>query len=89
MTKTIETILEESKDIFLWEDNETLDVVVEDEIKSFIEILIEYKCLKCENNIVIDNEKFCRGIDENVRGIEITCKSCSQKWFIHEKLAKV
>jgi len=87
--KTTENILEEYKDAFLWEDNETIDITIKDDSKTFIENLIDYKCLKCETNVVIGNEKLCQGIDDNVRGIEITCKSCNQRWFIHEKFVTI
>lgn len=87
--KNTETILDEVKDSFLWEDKKTIDVIISDESKTFIEMLADYKCLKCDNNIVMGNQHLCRGMDENVKGIEITCKSCDQKWFIHEQFTSI
>ena len=84
--KNIKNIIDETPDTFLWDDKETIDITLDDDDnKTFIEILIDYKCIKCGNGVIINNEKMCRGIDDNIRGIEITCKSCAQKWFIHKR----
>ena len=87
MIKTTENILQEFKDTaFLWKDKETIDITIDVNPKKFIETLVSYKCLKCDGDIMAGNEKLCREVSDDVRGIEITCKSCTQKWFIHEKL---
>jgi len=88
MIKTTEEILNEHKDVvFLWKDKETLDVIIEDASKKFIESLINYKCLKCDNDVIAGNERLCTNFNDDVRGIEITCRTCNQKWFIHEKFS--
>ena len=86
--KDTQDIIAEIPDAFLWEDKETIDVTLEDDIKSFLEILIDYKCIKCDNGVIAGNERMCQSIDDNIRGIEITCKSCGQKWFIHKRFPK-
>lgn len=83
--KDIKEIVTETPDAFLWSDGKTIDVTLEDNTKSFLELLLDYKCIKCDSGVIIGNEKMCRRVDENIRGIEITCKSCGQKWFIHKR----
>ena len=82
--KSIEDILSEIKEkAYLWEDNETIDVEVTDEEKSFVKELIDFKCLKCETNVIVGNENVFDKFDDNVKGARIQCKTCEQKWFIH------
>ena len=83
--KETEQILEENGDkIYLWEDESTLDLIVDDEEKKFIEEIVNFKCLKCETNIIIGNEEILKNITNDVNGIQITCKKCEQNWFIHK-----
>jgi len=85
--KDIKNIIAETPNAFLWGDGETVDITIDDEDdKTFIQILIDYKCLVCDNRIVMDNEKMFREITDNIKGMELKCKSCDQKWFIHKKI---
>ena len=55
--KDIKNIIAETPNAFLWGDGETVDITLDDEDdKTFIQILIDYKCLVCDNRIVMDNE---------------------------------
>jgi hypothetical protein len=88
--KEIETILTENKDkVYLWGDKETIDVVVDNENKSFIEELLNFKCLKCDANIVNGNEHLINNFTESVSGIKIKCANCQLKMFIHKPIKNI
>ena len=86
MKKIDEIISENKENIYLWDDKETIDIVVNDENKTFIEELLEFKCLKCDEDIIKGNEELIQEFTENVNGIQIECNSCNQKLFIHKPI---
>lgn len=81
--KKIEEIIKENKDTYLWGDKITIDLIVKSE-KSFLDIINSVKCESCESLLITDNKDILNKIDSNVNGIQIDCKTCKQKWFIHK-----
>jgi len=85
--KSIEDIMKEQGDnVYLWKDDETLDVLIKDTGKNFIEELLNFDCLKCGGKIIDGNEVFLRDFTESVSGIQILCNNCKQKLFVHRKV---
>jgi transcription elongation factor Elf1 len=83
--KSVEDVLKENKNIYLWKDKSTLDIEVNNNI-SILEELIKFICLKCENNALEEESKVLKSITESDTGANIICKNCSQKWFVHKPI---
>jgi transcription elongation factor Elf1 len=83
--KTIEEILSANPNTYMWKDNETVDVTITSD-KPFIDILYSYNCLSCESSIIKGNESIINNVSDTVNGINLTCKSCGQKHFIHKHI---
>jgi len=77
--KTIEEILK-TPQTYLWDDKKTIDCGVSSD-SSFIEIMHEFKCLKCDENIMDRNEHLYKSFTETTNAMHITCKSCQQAYF--------
>ena len=82
--KTPEEIAKEMSNAYLHEDNETIDIIVDTEDKSFIEELLQFNCPRCTESIIKGNEKLTRQFTEHVSGIQIKCNTCEQKLFVHK-----
>jgi hypothetical protein len=88
--KSTEEILEELYEkAYLWEDGNTIDLEVNNKEKSFAREIIDFKCVKCGNNIINDNEHLLQSFTETVKGTKIQCKEkeCEQMWFIHKPVS--
>lgn len=85
--KPIEQILKENKNTYLWQDKATIDLVIVSDSKSFADDITSMKCEACGNLLITKNEDILNKIDVNVNGVQIECKSCKQKWFIHKPVA--
>ncbi len=79
--KTIENILDTNDNVYVWDDEKTLDVCYEN--TTFLDVMKKTKCLACDTHLVIGNEKYIAQISETVKGAKITCKKCNQKYFLH------
>lgn len=84
--KTIEEILKNNPDVYLWADGKTIDIC-DDSEKEFIKVLSDIDCLKCDTNILTNNQTMITLITPDVKGMNIMCKECGQRYFIH-KLVK-
>jgi len=82
--KSPETIVKEMDNAYLHEDNETIDIVVNDEEKTFIEELLPFPCPRCDEKVIKGNERLTRDFTEDVSGINLICSGCEQKLFIHK-----
>jgi len=85
--KSPEVIVDEIDNAYLHEDNETIDIVVNDDEKTFIEELLPFTCPRCSERAIKGNEKLTKNFTEDVNGISLTCKGCSQKLFIHKPVS--
>lgn len=84
--KKIEEIIKENKNTYLWGDKSTIDLMINSE-KPFSDIINSSKCEACEGLLITGNEDILNKIDINVNGIQIECKTCKQKWFIHKPVS--
>ena len=88
--KTTEEVLEEMPErTYLWADGFTIDMLVDNENKSFVKELVDLECLKCGNLLISGNEHLFDGFDGTVKGLGVTCKGCGQKWFVHKPITEV
>ena len=84
--KKIEEIIKENKNTYLWGDKITIDLIITSD-KSFIDLINSTPCQSCGNLLITGNEDILNKIDSNVNGIQIDCKTCKQKWFIHKPVS--
>lgn len=84
--KSPKEVIEGMKNAYIHEDKETIDIIVDNEDKTFIEELVVYKCLRCETSIIRGNEKLTKIFTDTVNGIQISCNNCKQKFFIHKPI---
>ncbi len=83
--KKIEEILK-TPNTYLWDDEHTVDCCVSKPLP-FIEILHDFKCLSCDSEIMSGNEDLYNSFTDDINGINITCKSCKQQYFIRKPFA--
>jgi len=81
--KSVDEVLDTNENVYLWEDNKTLDICYFDTKTSFIKLINDSTCLRCTTPIIAGNEKFLTYMTDTVRGMKLTCCKCKQKYFIH------
>jgi hypothetical protein len=84
--KAIEQIINEYNTTYLWNDGQTIDLLVDTQNKNFIEEMTICKCLRCDSLLANNNTELLKTLNSTVNGINITCKKCRQKWFVHKPL---
>lgn len=87
--KSIDEVLDISQNIYLWEDNKTLDVCHFEQNSTFNELIQTTRCLRCQTSLILGNEKFLAYMTETVKGIKLTCCKCKQKYFIHMHVSMI
>ena len=81
--KSIEEVLEQNENIYLWEDDRTLDISY-DNTTEFIKLIKDQKCLRCDTHLVHNNQHILTALTPNVNGVNIMCRECGQHYFVHK-----
>lgn len=82
--KTLDTILDENENVYIWEDPEnTIDYCIFNPTATFPVHLAKFKCLLCDSSVITGNENILSSITDTIKGAHIKCNICNQSYFVH------